>query len=192
MTAHFELQAQESELQRLADQYWEQAGDHDHKLEQAAFEAGKAIRDGECTLANIEAIVRWKSERVVAYLIGNSEEKIRKALSVAACPDATLHEAVAALTSLRGIDLPVATAILTAIFPERYMVMDFHALETLGQARHDVDFYADYLIYCRRLAERAVEHGTVHPQEGLPAPTALRSLDRALWQWSENHTGHGH
>lgn len=182
MTAHFELQAEESELQRLADEYWNNTGEHSHELERAAFDAGAAIRCGEHTLANLETIVRWKSERVVPVLIGNSEAMIRKALAIAASPEESLETAVAALLALRGVDLPVASAVLTAIFPERYTVLDTHTLETLGHARHDVKFYSDYLDYCRRLAAR----GGIHIQEDLPAPTPLRSLERALWQWSAN------
>jgi hypothetical protein len=40
------------------------AGEKDHELEKAAFEAGEAIRNKANTaLKNLEAIVRWKSER---------------------------------------------------------------------------------------------------------------------------------
>ena len=187
MTAHFELQASETELQKLANEYWEKAGAKEHELEKAAFEAGSSIRYGEHTLNNIETIVRWKCERVVPVLISNSGEKVRKALAVAASPDTPLKDAVAALTALRGIDLPLASAILTAIFPERYTVMDYHALETLGQPRHDVEFYEQYLEFCRNLAA----HNAVTAQPDLPAPTPLRSLERALWQWSKNHSGNG-
>lgn len=178
--AHFELQPAESELQHLAAQYWKKAGDREQELEAEAFAAGAAIRNGDYTLGNLEAIVRWKSERVVHYLIGNSEAQIRKVLAVAASPESSVKQAVEALTSLRGIDLPIASAILAAIAPERYNVLDFRALEALGHARHNVDFYAEYVAFCRRLAEQ----GMVKPQEDLPGPTALHALDRALWEWS--------
>src|ERR1700721_1992414 len=89
MVAYFQLQPAEAEFQDLAEQYWQTTGEKEHELEKAAFEAGEAIRNGETTLANLEAIVGWKSERTVQYLIGNSSEKIRQALTVAASPDAT-------------------------------------------------------------------------------------------------------
>ena len=56
--AHFELQPQESELQQLAEQCWQKAGEREHELEMTAFEAGSAVRSGEYSLANLEAIVR--------------------------------------------------------------------------------------------------------------------------------------
>lgn len=187
MSVHFELQTAESELQSLANEYWQTADDRDKQRERAAFEAGASVRYGEYTLQNLETIVRWKSERAVLVLISNSEEKIRKALAVAAIPETPLKDAVAALTALRGIDLPLASAILTAIFPERYTVMDYRDLDTLGQPRHDIAFYEQYLEFCRQLAG----HASLQPQQDLPAPTPLRSLERALWQWSKIHTGNG-
>ncbi len=180
---HFELQPEASDLQHLAEEYWQKTGEKEHELEQAAFEAGAAIRGGDYSLANLETIVRWKSDRVVHYLIGNSEAMIRRVLTVAASPDTSLRNAVEALTSLRGIDLPIATAILAAILPEQYNVLDFRALEALGHARHNVDFYAEYVGFCRRLAER----GMIAPQTDLPGPTSLHALDRALWEWSRSH-----
>src|ERR1700685_954648 len=94
MVAYFQLQPAEAELQELAEQYWQTTGEKEHELEKAAFEAGESIRNGDYTLANLEAIVRWKSERAVQYLIGNSNEKIKRALAVAAAPESTTEIAV--------------------------------------------------------------------------------------------------
>ena len=176
----FELQAGEQELGQLADQCWQKAGEQEHERERIAYEAGKAIRAGEYSLANLEAIVRWKSERVVHFLIGNSEAKIRQVLSVAASPESSTRKAIEALMELRGVDLPIASAILSAIQPEMYNVLDYRTLEALGHARHDVEFYVEYAAFCRRLAER----GLIKPQTDLPGPTALHALERAMWEWS--------
>ena len=184
MTAHFELQPTESELQNLADQYWQEACNKERELEVDAFEAGAAIRNGDYSLANLEAIVRWKSERLVPYLIGNSTERIRRSLEVAAAPETSTREAINALLELRGVDISMASAILAAIYPERYIELDFQDLEALGQARQDVRFYEEYLAFCRRLVDR----GIVQPQNNLPGPTPLRTLDRALSQWSRNRS----
>jgi len=183
MVAYFQLQPAEAELQQLADQYWQKSGEKEHELEAAAFEAGEAIRSGDYSLANLEAIVRWKSERAVHYLIGNSNEKIRRVLSIAASPESTTEAAVRALLELHGIDITLASAIMAAIFPDRYTVLDYRSLEALGHSRHDVHFYEEYLAFCKRLAESNI----VKPQSGLPGPTPLRTLDRALWEWSHSH-----
>jgi len=181
--AYFELQPAEADLQQLAEQYWKEASERERQLEKGAFEAGAAIREGDYSLANLETIVRWKSERVVHYLIGNSNESIRKALSVAANPGSSVRDSVKALTGLRGIDLPIATAILAAIHPDRYAVLDYRSLEALGHSRHDVDFYEKYLGTFRHLAEC----GVIQAQSNLPGDTTLHALERALWEWSRSH-----
>lgn len=182
MSAHFELQPAETDLQKLAEDYWQQCCNRERQLEVEAFDAGRAIRNGEYTLANLEAIVRWKSERLVHYLIGNGSQRIRRALEVAASPEAGTREAMMALLELKGVDVPMASAILACIFPERYIELDYQDLEALGQARQDVRFYEEYLEYCRGLAQR----GVVFPQVELPGATSLHTLDRALAQWSRN------
>ena len=183
MVAYFQLQPAEADLQHLAEQYWKEAGKREHDLETAAYEAGEAIRKGEFTLANIEAIVRWKSERVVHYLIANSNESIKAALAVVVAPETSTETAVKALIALRGVDISIASAILAAIFPERFAVLDYRALEALGHARHDVGFYTEY----NKFIQRLVDCGIVKPQPELPGPTPLHALERALWQWSRNH-----
>ena len=184
MVAYFQLQPAEADLQHLAEEYWQQADEKEQQLERAAFEAGESIRNGDYTLGNLEAIVRWKSERAVQFLIGNSSEKIRRALAVAASPASSTGTAMKALLELHGVDVPVGSAILAAIFPERYTVLDYRSLEALGHARHDVQFYEEYLAFCKRLADSEI----VKPQSDLPAPTPLRALDRALWEWAKTHT----
>src|SRR5579859_3408498 len=76
MTAHFELQPSEKELQKLAEQCWQEAPNKERCLEEEAFEAGEGIRHGDYSLANLEAIVRWKSERLVQVVIANSNTSI--------------------------------------------------------------------------------------------------------------------
>lgn len=183
MTTQFALQPAEKELQHLADQYWEKSGNRERQLEAEAFDAGRAIRNGDYTLASLEPIVRWKSERLVHYLIGNGSLKIRQALEIAANPESTTEQAMMALLDLRGVDMPMASAILAVIFPERYIELNIEDLQALGQARQDLRFYEEYLAFCRTLAEK----GIVQPQAELPGPSPLHALDRALTQWTRNH-----
>ena len=46
MTTRFELQPKEKELQKLADQCWQEAPNRERRLEEEAYEAGEAIRKG--------------------------------------------------------------------------------------------------------------------------------------------------
>lgn len=104
--------------------------------------------------------------------------EIRDALRLAMSAE-TIRAAIAVLRGLGGVDIPVASAILTAINPKRYTILDFRALEALGSSpsSYTINFYLEYLDYCRALAD---ENGVT-----------LRELDRALWQWSKEQTATG-
>jgi hypothetical protein len=104
----------------------------------------------------------------------NSDEEIADALRLAVSAK-TERAAIAVLRGLQGVDAPVASAILTAINPEHYTVIDFRALQALGSKSKDrsVNFYLAYLTRCGQLAK--THHVT------------LRDFDRALWQWSKTH-----
>jgi hypothetical protein len=88
----------------------------------------------------------------------------------------TERASVAVLKGLHGVDVPVATAILTAIDQDRYTVIDVRALESLGVKIPfpTIDDYLEYLLYCK---SKAAEWGV-----------SLRTLDRALWQWSKKRS----
>lgn len=168
-TPQFCLEFDASEIDGLAERYGPEQDDE-------AFEAGASIAAGNYSRENLKAIVRWKSPRRIALIDENTDAAVRRALQVASDASTTERSAVESLDDLRGVGVPVASAILTTIHPERYTVIDFRALESLGVSRWpgSVDYYLAYLSTCRELARR-------HNK-------ALRNLDRALWQWSKEHS----
>ena len=174
--AYFELQPAEADLQQLSEQYWLEAGEREKQLETAAFEAGEAIRGGEYTLPNLETIVRWKSERVVHYLIGNSSESIKNALAVAASPDARQR-----MPSRRWSHCAASTSRLPLRFwPPSIRPLCGARLSRLGGIGPRT---ARRRVLCRiqlTIASGLAECGMVRPKERLPAPTALHALERAL------------
>lgn len=89
------------------------------------------------------------------------------------------RSAIAVLMGLHGVHTPVASAVATAIHPQVHTILDFRALETLGNPTRDrtIPFYCAYLGYCTELAR----------EWQMP----LRTLDRALWQWSCERSGRG-
>ena len=76
------------------------------------------------------------------------------------------------MLSLHGVGVPVASALLHFAFPERYPILDFRALATLGDTRrrtqYSPDFWESYVTRCRDLAR--------------VAGVSLRDFDKALWQ----------
>lgn len=178
MISAFNLQPTKAELEKCANNYWTRMTEAQRIEEKNTFDAGIAIREGDRTPATLQKIVHWKSPRIVPLFDKNSTEEVKAALDVAVS-HITVAEAMAALIKLQGVGVPVASAILAAIYPDRYTVIDFRALEALGYS--DVTFYVAYLDFCRDLAKQNM----VPAQTDRPAPTKLRALDRALWQWSK-------
>src|SRR5262249_7445156 len=135
---------------------------------------GKSLVDGNYSRAAVEGIYRWKTKgRGISLLRRNSDGEMADALRLA-CSATTARSALAVLTGLRGVDVSVASAILTAMMPDKYTIIDYRALEALdttGAGPYSVDYYLAYLAHCQTLAgEYNVD---------------LRTLDRALWQWSK-------
>ena len=167
----FQLQSDPADIPKLADRYNE-------KEDEPALAAGARIRAGCYTAENLGIIFKWKTRnRGVSRLWKNDPAEIADALKLAVLATRE-RSAVAVLRGLSGVDTPVASAILTAINPTRYTIIDFRALETLGVRSPDrsLPFYLCYLRYCRAVAAKH--------------EIGLRTLDRALWQWSyEDTTG---
>jgi len=179
----FRLLPGASTLNALAEDYWKTSSDKDKLEEQEAFDAGRAIRDGNRSLETLKKIVHWKSPRVVHHLETNNSRKIEAVLDVAVNHTDAL-KALKELQKLKGVGIPVASAILTTIHPDRYTIIDFRALEALGYFEHDEEFYIEYLNFCKKLSLTA----KINRQDNLPGASTLRTLDRALWQWSASNT----
>jgi hypothetical protein len=162
----FKLQFKPTDIPELARRYG-------YAQDDAALAAGCRIRDGEFTRKNLLDIFEWKTKgRGRSRIRRNSDEEIADALRLAVSAK-TERAALAVLLGLNGVQVPVASAILTAIDPKRYTIIDFRALEALGSNSSDrsVNFYLAYLDFCCTLA-------ATHRVK-------LRDLDRALWQWRD-------
>ncbi|WP_433802982.1 hypothetical protein [Actinomycetospora sp. CA-084318] len=113
----------------------------------------------------------WKSARPKPYLESNSDDDIRDLTRLAFVAPERLGYRI--LDLLSGVNVRMASALLTVWAPDRFTVIDFRALETL-RARSELSgpdpTYPEYLALCRTIAARV--------------GTDLRTLDRALWTWS--------
>jgi hypothetical protein len=164
----FRLRFDPERISHWAGRY-KAAGDED------ALAAGRRIAAGEYQRAHLQTIFKWKTnDRGKGRLADNTDAEIADALRLATLAHSD-RCAMAVLLGLHGVAVPVAAAILTAINPARYTVIDFRALRSLGYEALDrsIDLYLKYLGFCRELADR----------HGLP----LRTVDRALWQYDKEH-----
>lgn len=114
----------------------------------------------------------WKSKRAKPYLARNSDADIEDITRLALTAPERLRHRV--LDLLSGVGIPMASALLTVAYPYRFTVIDYRAIETLSAYR-DLEggwpSYSRYRALCGDIASRS--------------NTDLRTLDRALWQWSK-------
>jgi hypothetical protein len=104
--------------------------------------------------------------------VQNDASEVEAAIkaAIAATNAGDVRRAVKSLTSLKGVGLKMAPAILTAMFPTLYTVCDIRASQALGQKDYgSLRYYVAYLDYCRRIA---AQYGV-----------SLRDFDRANWYW---------
>jgi hypothetical protein len=167
--AQFKLAFDQSLIPKLAARY-------SYQEDVDALQAGKGISKGRCTRANLKIIFEWKTNgRGRSRLTKNTDKEISDALKLVTTAK-TDRAAIAVLTGLNGVQVPVASAILTAIDPKRFTIIDFRALQALNQKNVlvNINYYLEYLIYCRKLAR--------------DSKVTLRTLDQALWQWSKEQS----
>jgi hypothetical protein len=122
-------------LQLIDVPYWAaQYPAVDLESDERAFAAGSRIRGGDYSRSNLEEIVAWKSERRLGLVNENSDSEIADALRLALCAEEP-RSALAVLTGLRGVGIPMASAILTALDQQRYTVDRFPCPRGLGRFR---------------------------------------------------------
>lgn len=151
-----------------------------YNLERYLFDevSARFRRDGTLSADDFYAIIVWKSNR--------TKTKIQKGLEAAGLTASDLMDKVAKagddlarvklLRTVKGIGLPIASAILTVGYPDRFTVLDYRAWESAqaeglkGLPASEPATPRAYLKYrdaCQAFAG----------QVGL----SLRDLDRALW-----------
>ena len=95
--------------------------------------AGVRVRGG-FTRAEFLRMCRWKSPRAQRLWRANSPARVR-AVSRAVLATRSERRRMELLTSLRGVGVPIASAILTLIDPRRYGVLDIRCWQLLFAIR---------------------------------------------------------
>jgi hypothetical protein len=164
----FQLQFPASEVPALAARF--PASD-----ESATQRLGSAARArGYYTRGEFLTVCAWKSPRSRPKVEANSARAVRAATSVALSPASSEQARIEALLALEGVGVPTASTLLYMAFPADYPILDVRALHALGhkpRSTYPTSYWLAYLAACRALA---LEHAV-----------SLRTLDKALWQWSK-------
>ena len=82
------------------------------------------------TKGELERVCRWKSARAIQLIRANTHHSIRNATR-AALSTRNERTRLEALTGLRGVSIPMASAILMLLNPKRYGVIDIRVWQVL-------------------------------------------------------------
>jgi hypothetical protein len=135
----------------------------------------RAKERGHLTKEDFVHLCRWKTPRSRRLVEKNPDEFVGAVTGTAlSTPNERLR--IEVLTLLDGVDWPTASVILHFAHRDPYPILDFRALWSLGiekPPKDDFPFWQAYTQTCRGLAEK---HSCT-----------MRTLDRALWQYSKEH-----
>ncbi len=137
--------------------------------------APRTQRTGYFTAEDFFIVCKWKSPRTLQQCKLNSPDYI-KTVTQAALSSSQEQFRIESLTLLRGVSWPTASVLLHFGSKNPYLILDFRALWSLQTAVpkvYDFPFWWSYTVYCRNLAEKASVN--------------MRTLDRALWQFSKDN-----
>jgi hypothetical protein len=162
----FRLQFRISDIEPLAARFDSDSDD------QVAAAGASARKRGYYTKPELVRVCAWKTARSKNRVAKNTPAFV-EGITRAAFATEDESERMAALCALQGVHTPTASVLLHFAFPDRYPIMDWRALESLGHAEpatYTVEYWLAYIDACRRLATQA--------------GVTMRVLDKALWQHS--------
>lgn len=117
----------------------------------------------------------WKSARPKKHYESNDDLTVRE---ITRFSFATKSEKarIESLFVLNGVSYPVASVILHFAFPDRYPIMDFRAIWSLGWEKpkdYSFDFWMKYCAEIKEISKRVGEN--------------IRTIDKALWHYSKEN-----
>jgi hypothetical protein len=137
------------------------------------------------TAKEFEEILEWKLGQQIGrqrdLRAANTEEIIRAVTGLAltiAHPDKDyqLELRTDILCALRGVGVPVASAVLALVFPEEYAVIDFRNWRQLFDEDKTVFFTPEYKRYMEKIRVLANELGW-----------AVQEVDHAIWEYDRQN-----
>jgi hypothetical protein len=133
---------------------------------------------GYYTRKEFLTLAQWKAPRIVPKCEKNESGQVEYATRIALSPENKFERVrIGVLNSLQGVSWPMASVLLHFGHNDPYPILDFRALWSLGLGeepwQYSFNFWWSYVECCRDLREKA--------------GTTMRTLDRALWQFSKEH-----
>ena len=133
------------------------------------------LRRGHLTRDDLCRTAYWKAPRSARHAKKNAEEYVLEITRLAFATDCE-RARIESLTVLDGVSWPTASVILHLFHRDPYPIFDFRALWSVSldvPKQYSFGFWWPYVEFCRSVAARA--------------NVDMRTLDRALWQYSKEN-----
>lgn len=133
-----------------------------------------ARRRGHLLFEEFLQIAEWKSQRPRKRHRQNEPALVEEVTGIALDAHTSPRLSIEILTLLSGVSWPTASVILHFCHASPYPILDYRALWSLTcpvPKAYDHRFWAEYVTFTRALAKRSRND--------------MRTLDRALWQYSK-------
>ena len=165
-----------NQIPDYAHQYLQKEKDNDAAVLSYKDEICKR---GYLTKADLQRVAYWKSPRSAGHVCNNADDYVKKVSHIVFHTE-NERLRIESLTLLDGVSWPTASAIMHLYHADHYPILDFRALWSLSLAppsQYNFCFWWHYTEICRSLAQKG--------------NTDMRTLDRALWQYSKEQQGKG-
>lgn len=130
---------------------------------------------GYLTKGDLKAVAYWKAPRSSKNVDKNPEQYVEE-ITGFTLKTSSERARIETLTVLDGVGWPTASVILHLFHTDPYPIMDYRALWTVTlevPKQYSFDFWWEYVRYCRNIAQEA--------------NVDMRTLDKALWQYSKEN-----
>ena len=168
----FDLRFPLSEIRYWAARYSYSGSDAEAPLIRLKPQIRKSRR---LTKDQLVDICRWKATRSAGNALRNDPAYV-ELITRLSFSTSDERARIELLTLLDGIGWPTASVILHFFHKGHYPILDYRALWSVRAKpprKYTFDFWWQYTLYCRRMAKKA--------------GVRMRTLDKALWQYSNKH-----
>ncbi len=117
----------------------------------------------------------WKSPRQKRRYANNDDITVKEITQFSFAAKSE-YARIGVLLALDGVFYPVASVLLHFAFPDKYPILDFRTLYSLGEEKPTSYNFEFWNSYCKKIQQLARELNL-----------SIRTIDKALWQYSKEN-----
>jgi len=119
----------------------------------------------------------WKSKRPLRHYRSDENDDLTvQEITKFSFKTKSEKARIGCLLALKGVSWPVASAILHFSFPEKYPIMDFRVIWSLGWKQPSIYDFSFWQRYCMKIHKLSKKYN-------LP----IRTVEKSLWKYSKEH-----